>query len=89
MRQASPTGAALGSVTERELSLLQATTGNLEQSQTAAQFKDNLRRLKNVHLDIIHGEGNGPPREKLTFKEKPKDEGWQTLPGGVRIREKR
>jgi hypothetical protein len=70
MRQASPTGAALGSVTERELALLQSTIGNLEQSQSAAQLKDNLRRVKNTYADIIHGEGKGPPREKLTFQEK-------------------
>jgi hypothetical protein len=70
MRQASPTGAALGSVTERELALLQATIGNLEQSQSADQLKDNLRRVKNAYADIIHGEGKGPPREKLTFQEK-------------------
>ena len=70
MRAASPTGAALGSVTERELALLQSTIGNLEQSQDSTQLKDNLRRVKNTYLDIIHGEGKGPEREKLTFQEK-------------------
>ncbi len=70
MRSASPTGAALGSVTERELALLQSTIGNLEQSQDDVQLKDNLRRVKNTYLDIIHGEGKGPEREKLTFQEK-------------------
>ncbi len=70
MRQASPTGAALGSVTERELALLQSTIGNLEQSQSAGQLKDNLRRVKNTYADIIHGEGKGSPRESLTFQEK-------------------
>lgn len=69
MRNSSPTGGALGSITERELALLQSTVGNLEQSQTADQFKDNLRRVKNVYLDIIHGEGKGPSREKLTYQE--------------------
>ena len=75
MRQASPTGAALGSVTERELALLQSTIGNLDQSQSEAQLKDNLRRVKNTYLDIIHGEGKGPPREKLTFQNKPAPKG--------------
>jgi hypothetical protein len=70
MRAASPTGAALGNVTERELALLQATVGNLEQSQSGPQFKDNLRRVKNQYLDVIHGPGKGPAREKLDF-EKP------------------
>lgn len=87
MRQASPTGGALGSITERELALLQATVGNLEQSQSETQFKDNARRVKNTYLDIIHGPGNGPAREKLTFQDS--GDGWTNLPGGVRIREKR
>jgi len=80
MRQASPTGAALGSVTERELALLQATIGNLEQSQSADQLKDNLRRAKNTYADIIHGEGKGPPREKLTFQQE-KQSGPVTIDG--------
>lgn len=75
MRQASPTGAALGSVTERELALLQSTIGNLEQSQSEAQLKDNLRRVKNTYMDIIHGEGKGPEREKLKFQEKAAPKG--------------
>lgn len=70
MRAASPTGGALGSITEKELALLQATVGNLEQSQSATQLKDNLRRLKNVYLDIVHGPGNGPAREKPSYESK-------------------
>lgn len=70
MRDASPTGGALGQVTERELAFLQATIGNLEQSQSPQQLKDNLRRVKNAYLDIIHGPGNGPAREKLGFERK-------------------
>jgi hypothetical protein len=70
MRNNSPTGGALGQVSEREIAYLQSTIGNLDQSQSAAQFKDNLRRVKNTYLDLIHGEGKGPPRETLTFQEK-------------------
>lgn len=75
MREASPTGGALGSITERELALLQATVGSLEQNQTKEQLVDNMRRVKNVYLDIIHGQGKGPAREKLKFAEpeKPKE----------------
>lgn len=69
MRSMSPTGGALGSITERELSLLQATIGNLEQSQSADQFKDNLRRVKNMYLDVIHGPGKGPDRARLTYQD--------------------
>lgn len=72
MRESSPTGAALGNVTEKELAFLQATIGSLAQKQTKGQLEDNLKRVKNAYLDIIHGEGSGPPREKLSF-DKPSD----------------
>lgn len=88
MRNNSPTGGALGQVSEREIAYLQSTIGNLEQSQTEQQFKDNLRRVKNVYLDIIHGPGNGP-RESLQFQQQKSSEGWRDLGNGVRIREKR
>ncbi|MCA3704247.1 MAG: hypothetical protein INF12_14590 [Methylobacterium sp.] len=65
MRKASPTGAALGSVTERELALLSAVRGNLEQSQSDAQLRYNLARLNNTVLDIVHGPGQGPQRMPL------------------------
>lgn len=71
MRESSPTGGALGSVTERELQLLQSAIGSLKQSQGPEQLQDNLKRVKNIYLDIIHGPGNGPPREKLSFDEGP------------------
>lgn len=46
MRENSPTGGALGSVTERELALLQATFGSLKQSQSEEQFKENLEVVR-------------------------------------------
>ena len=46
MRDASPTGGALGQVSERELSQLNASIGNLEQSQSGPQFRDNVRIVK-------------------------------------------
>lgn len=55
MREASPTGGALGSVTEREMSLLQSTLGSLEQSQSKGQFTYNMRRVKDVTNLIVHG----------------------------------
>ena len=48
MRAASPTGGALGSVTERENTLLQSVLGSLEQSQSPEQLKSNLQRLKTI-----------------------------------------
>ena len=46
MRDKSPTGGALGQVSERELAQLNASLGSLEQSQSAEQFKKNLMRVK-------------------------------------------
>ncbi len=60
MRAASPTGGALGQVSERENVLLQSTFGSLAQSQTEEQFSRNLRRLRETYLDVIHGKGNRP-----------------------------
>lgn len=48
MREASPTGGALGQVSERENVLLQSVLGALDQSQSQDQFVANLQRLKQV-----------------------------------------
>jgi hypothetical protein len=45
MRDNSPTGGALGAVTEKEIAFLQDMQGSLEQAQTAADLKTNLQRL--------------------------------------------
>lgn len=65
MRASSPTGGALGSVTERELALLSSTLGSVKRSQSPSQLKFNLNRLWNVYQDTIHGPGEGPPRREL------------------------
>jgi hypothetical protein len=52
MRDNSPTGGALGQVTERELELLQSTWGSLEQSQSKEQFVNNLQRLKQIKAEF-------------------------------------
>jgi hypothetical protein len=46
IRAASQTGGALGQITEREHVLLQATVASLDQSQTLAQFRQNLQIVK-------------------------------------------
>lgn len=58
MRAESPTGGALGSVSDSENKMLQSTLGSLAQSQSREQFMQNLDRLENVYLDIVHGKGN-------------------------------
>ena len=68
MRESSPTGGALGAVSDTEMGLLSSAIGNLEQSQSEGQFRDNLARIQNIYLDIIHGPNAGPPRRKLSYK---------------------
>lgn len=46
MRQASPTGGALGQVAVKELDMLQATLGNLDPNQSEDQLKQNLTSIK-------------------------------------------
>jgi len=58
MRDASPTGGALGQVSERELGFLQSVFGSLDQSQTAEELQYNLQLLQYVYNSIVHGEGN-------------------------------
>jgi hypothetical protein len=48
MRDNSPTGGALGQVSERENTLLQAVLGSLDQAQSLEQFTANLQLLKQV-----------------------------------------
>lgn len=45
MRRNSPTGGALGSITERELELLGSTVASLDQAQSPTQLKENLQRV--------------------------------------------
>lgn len=70
MRESSPTGGALGSVTERELSLLTSAIGSLEQSNNSEDLAYNLRRVNKIYMDIIHGEGKweAPPTSGTTRK---------------------
>ncbi|MCR4297256.1 MAG: hypothetical protein NUV75_00675 [Gallionella sp.] len=53
MRDASPTGGALGQITERELDLLKSTIANLDPNQSQGQFLTNLTEAKRAYLDIL------------------------------------
>jgi hypothetical protein len=71
MRNNSPTGGALGQVSEREIAFLQSTIGNLEQSQSADQLRQNLNRVWNAYQEVINGPGN--------FERRPLDyKPWQS-----------
>lgn len=78
MREASPTGGALGQVAVQELEYLQAVYGSLAQSQSEPQFRYNLMRLYNTYNDIVHGAGNGnryniPTIEKVMGMQSPEE----------------
>ena len=53
MREASPTGGALGAVTEREMDLLKSSLGSISQSQGQEQLLENLNRLERIYSDIM------------------------------------
>jgi len=83
MRAASPTGGALGSVTENELKLLQAAIGSIDQSQDTATLKDNLNRVWNLYQDTVHGPGKGPERRKLSFDAPAPAASQDLVPEGI------
>lgn len=69
MREASKTGGAVGQVTEREWPRLESLIANLAQSQSAAQARQNLQRIKDqldstrqnikAAYDSMYGDGGG------------------------------
>ncbi|SLN64989.1 D-alanyl-D-alanine carboxypeptidase family protein [Ruegeria meonggei] len=61
MRDASPTGGALGQVSEFENRLLQSVFGSLEQAQSEEDILYNLDRLEQLYTRIIH---EGIPEEE-------------------------
>ena len=54
MRAASPTGGALGQVSELELKQLNAALGSLDLSQSREQFLKNLKRVETQYQAIIN-----------------------------------
>ena len=58
MRDASPTGGALGQVSERELIALQSTVASLKQEQSPDQLRANIAKIKKHYqnwLDTLNG----------------------------------
>lgn len=53
MRDASPTGGALGQVAVQELQALQATVGSLELGQSKAEIQKNLNKIENHYSNWI------------------------------------
>ena len=53
MREESPTGGALGQVSELELVTLQATLGSLDLNQSKENILYNLKRLEEIYINIF------------------------------------
>jgi len=53
MREESPTGGALGQVSELELVTLQATLGSLDLNQSKENLLYNLERLGEIYVQIF------------------------------------
>lgn len=64
MREASPTGGALGAVSDTEQSMLKNSFASLAQSQTEEQFKTNLGRVRAIFERIVHGRTLSPQERK-------------------------
>jgi hypothetical protein len=56
MRAASPTGAALGPVSDFENQLLQSVMGNVDLKQSREQVQYNLNRIKRLYQGVVSGE---------------------------------
>jgi hypothetical protein len=75
MRDASPTGGALGQVAVQELQALQATVGSLELGQTRQELQQNLDKIElhyNNWLSAVGGTPTKPPA--------PAAAGWSIKP---------
>lgn len=96
MREASPTGGALGAVSDSELGLLQNAIGSLEQSNDSEDLVYNLRRVQEIYEDIIYGPEDAKKlreerKKGINQPENPLPEqnsGWKDVGNGVRIRPK-
>lgn len=76
LRQQSPTGGALGNVTDKDLELLKTTLGSLNQNQSPRQFRENLLNLRNAFMEVIHG-----PNFRDVAPPPPQEPAPERLPG--------
>lgn len=77
MREASPTGGALGGIAIQELQMLQAVLGSLDTAQSPDQLRANLERLKQVYQPIAEKAAAYPNAAEFGFG------GGASQPGGV------
>jgi len=60
IRDNSPTGGAVGQLSDTELKILSSMAGNLDPNQSAGQLKANLKRIKAAYLGMISQKGTTP-----------------------------
>lgn len=87
MRRESPTGGALGNVTEKEGAMLAAAAGAIDPAAGAERYKKALDDYELTLLRIVHGYDQGTAVFEQTRQQESGD-GWTTLPNGVKIRKK-
>ena len=85
MRRESKTGGALGNVTVEEANMLAVAAGALDPSAGAERYKQQLDNYELTLLRVVHGYEAGTAMFEQT---RAKDDGWQTLPNGIKIRKK-
>jgi hypothetical protein len=85
MRNESPTGGALGSVTEKETQMLADQAGAL--NPASPYFERDLMDYTRNLLRVIHGDEAGTAIFNEKYGSAPDADGWVTLPNGVRVRE--
>lgn len=85
MRRESPTGGALGNVTEKEGAMLAAAAGALDPAAGPERYKAALDNYELTLLRIVHGYNQGTAVFQQTREQ---GDGWTTLPNGVKIRKK-
>ena len=66
MRAASPTGGALGAVSERELELLASTLGSIDPNMSHFLFKQNLEDIEKILTDF-----NSAAKQEIQIIENP------------------
>ena len=67
MRAESPTGGALGAITERELALLSAVLGSLSQTQSDTQFLQKLQEIEVIYQSIAEKAAAYPNAARFGF----------------------
>lgn len=67
MRAESPTGGALGNITEQELAFLQSVLGSVDLGQKDDAILANLKRLEKVYGDVIKKAQAYPNADKYGF----------------------